>query len=193
MLNGKLKACLFVASLLFVPVAASGQEVVHALTGTVASIDAAGKTITIFADNRSAGLFKDLTNAKMPAISDKILRAVVTSADEFKKPGSYGIVFFVSQGDTRSAVALRSFGQGPFSSTEGLVVKSEDKDHAFSIADESGAVTVFKIAADTVAETMYGAVAGFKAQPHKGDKVRVTAKTIDGVNTTLFINTLVAN
>jgi hypothetical protein len=193
MLDGKLKACFFVASLLLATAAASGQEVVHALTGTVASIDATAKTISMYTDNRSAGLFKDLTNAKANIVFDKTLRALVTPADEFKKQGAYGIVFYFGQGDTRTAVALRSFGQGPFTSAEGIVAKSEAGDHSFSVTDDSGAVTTFKIASDTVAETMLGAVAGFKSQPHKGDKVHVTAKTVNGVAMALFINTLVAN
>jgi hypothetical protein len=193
MLDGKLKACFSVAFLLFATVAASGQEVVHALTGTVASSDATAKTITIFTDNRSAGLFNDLTNAKANIAFDKTLRALVTPADEFKKPGTYGIVFYFGRGDTRSAVALRSFGQGPFTSAEGIVTKSEAGDHSFSVADESGTVTSFKIAPDSVTETMMGAVAGFKSQPHKGDKVHVTAKAINGVVTALFVNTLIAN
>jgi len=193
MLDGKLKAGLLVASLLFVPVAASGQEVIHALTGTVASIDATGKTISVYTDNRSAGQFKDLTNAKASIVSDKALRALVTPADEFKKTGTYGIVFYFVQGDTKTAVAFRSIGQGPFSGAEGTIVKVEPGEHSLSIETESGAVSTFKISSDTVAETMFGAVSGLKFQPHKGDKVRVTSKAINGVDTALFVNTLVSN
>ncbi len=193
MLNGKLKAFLFVVPLLLATAAASGQEVVHALTGTVASVDATAKTISIFTDNRSPGLFKDMTNAKTSFASDKTLRPLATPPDEFKKQGTYGIVFYFGGSDTRTAVALRSLGQGPFSRTEGTVVKFEDKEHSFSVVDDSGAVKSFKIAADTVAETEFGAVAGYKLQPHKGDKVVVTAKAVDGTDIALFVNTVVAN
>jgi hypothetical protein len=193
MFNGRLKACLFVGTLLLAPLAASGQEVVHALTGTVASVDATAKTISVFTDNRSSGLFKDLTNSKSSLVSDKSLRAVATPADDFKKQGTYGIVFFFGGSDMRSAVALRSFGQGPFSRTEGTVSKFEDREHSFSVTDDSGAVKTFKIASDTVAETSFGAVAGYKIQVHKGDKVVVTSKAVDGSDAALFVNIVETN
>jgi hypothetical protein len=63
MLKGKLKTCIFAACFLLVSVAATAQEVVNALTGTVASIDAVAKTITVYTDNHSEGLFKDMTNS----------------------------------------------------------------------------------------------------------------------------------
>jgi hypothetical protein len=193
MVRGVLKVCILTGCFSLAPVAATAQEVVHALTGTVVSIDAAAKTITVYTDNRSEGLFKDMTNSNTPIEFDKNIRADATAADTFKKKGTYVIVFYYGGGDTRTAVALRSLGPGPFTKNSGTVVKFENKEHSISIADDSGAIQSFKITSDTVAETEFGAVGESKYQPHKGDQVRVTAAVVNGSAIALFINTLVAN
>ena len=192
MLKGKLKTCILAACFLFVSIAASAQEVVHALTGTVTSIDASAKTITIYTDNRSEGFFKDMTNSNTPIEFDKDIRANATAVDSFKMKGTYVIVFYFGGGGVRTAVTLRNLGAGPFSKDTGTVVKIEGK-NSISITDESGAIKSFKLNSNTVAETEYGAVIGTRYQPHKGDKVRVTATAENGSATALLINTLVAN
>jgi Cu/Ag efflux protein CusF len=192
MLKGKLKTCILAACFLFVSVAAIAQEVVHALTGTVTFIDASAKTITIYTDNRSDGFFKDMTNSNTSIEFDKDIRANATAVDSFKMKGAYVIVFYFGEDDVRTAVALRSLGAGPFSKDTGTVVKIEGK-NSISITDESGAMKSFKLTSSTVAETEYGAVIGSKYQPHKGDKVSMTATAVNGNATALFINTLLAN
>jgi hypothetical protein len=192
MMKGEFKTCILAACFLLVSVAATAQEVVHALTGTVTSIDASAKTITIYTDNRSEGLFKDMTNSKTLLEFDKDIRANATAVDSFKMKGAYVIVFYFGGGDVRTAIALRSLGAGPFSKDTGIVVKIEGK-NSISIADESGTLKSFKLTSNTVAETLYGAVIRSKYQPHKGDKVRVTATAVNGSATALLINTLVAN
>jgi len=192
MMKEILKTCLLAACFLLVSDAATAQEVVHALSGTVTSIDTSAKTITVYTDNRSEGFFKDLTNPKTPIEFDKDIRASATAVDSFKMKGAYVIVFYFGGGDVRTAVALRSLGAGPFSKDTGTIVKIGGK-NSISIADESGALKSFKLTSNTVAETVYGAMIGSKYQPHKGDKVRVTAAVVNGSKTALLVNTLVAN
>jgi hypothetical protein len=192
MMKEILKTCLLAACFLLVSDAATAQEVVHALSGTVTSIDSSAKTITVFTDNRSEGFFKDLTNPKTPIEFDKDIRASATAVDSFKMKGAYVIVFYFGEDDVRTAVALRSLGAGPFSKDTGTIVKIGGK-NSISIADESGALKSFKLTSNTVAETVYGAMIGSKYQPHKGDKVRVTAAVVNGSKTALLVNTLVAN
>lgn len=170
----------------------TAQEVVHALTGTVTSIDASAKTISIYTDNRSEGVFEDMTNSNTPIEFDKDTRANATAVDSFKMKGAYVIVFHFGGGDVLTAVALRNLGAGPFSKDTGTIVKIEGK-NSIAVADESGTIKSFKLAKNTVAETVYGSVIGFKYQPHKGDKVRMTATVVNGNETALLVNTLVAD
>ena len=183
-----LKTLTLVGCILSVAVAATAQEVVHALTGTVRSIDPASKTITIFTDNGSEGLFKDLMDPKLKIDFDKKLRTDANTADTFKDKGTYAIVYYFGDGNVRTAVALRKLGSGPFMSNLGRVVKLEGP--LLFIKDKSGLVESFKITSDTVAETEIGVVDGLKCQPRKDDQVRVVATMVNGVPTALFVKTM---
>ena len=181
---------LVVGCILSVAIAATAQEVVHALTGTVRSIDPASKTITIFTDNGSEGLFKDLTNPKLKVDFDKKLRTDASTVDTFKGKGAYAVVFYFGDGDVRTAVALRNLGSGPFTNNLGSVVRLDGREHLLFIKNKSGLVKSFKIASDTVAETDLGVVNGFKFQPQKDDQVRVVATMVNGTPTALFVRTM---
>jgi hypothetical protein len=188
MLKGILKACFFVGCFSLASGVATAQEVIHALTGTVASVDTSAMTITIYTDNRSQSVFKDQTNRPVSIEFDKNVRA--DAADAAKKEGSYVIVYYSGGIDTRTAVALRSLGSGPFTTSSGTVVKFDGKEHSISVKDESGTVESFKIAPDTVAETGVGAVGGFKLRADKGDRVRVVAAKVNDSPTALFIKAM---
>ena len=185
-----LKTLILVGCISSVAIAATAQEVVHALTGTVRSVDPAGKMITIFTDNGSEGLFKDLTNPKLKVDFDKKLRTDTSTVDTFKGEGAYVIVFYFGDGDMRTAVALRNLGSGPFTNNLGTVVRLDGREHQLFIKNKSGLVQSFKIASDTVAETDIGVVNGFKFQPQKDNEVRVVATIVNGTPTALFVRTM---
>jgi hypothetical protein len=192
MMKGNLKAGILTACFLFVSLSTTAQEVVHALTGSVVSIEASAKTIGVYTDSHSESTFKDMTNPNTPINFDKNIRTIATSADSFNTKGAYVIVFYYGGGDERTAVALRGLGPGPFSQDIGTIVKIEGR-KSISVADGSGSIKSFKLTSNTVAETDYGAVIGSKYQPHQGDKIRVTASVVNGNEVALFINSLVAN
>ncbi len=166
--------------------AVMAQEVVHALTGTVSSIDPVGKTITVFLDGGSQGVFKDMTNSKTSLAVDKKLLASATTAEAFNKNGAYVIVFYFGGTDARTAVALRSLGTGPFTAMEGTVARAEGR--ALSVQDKSGAVQTFKLSAETVAETYAGAADGLKFQAQKDSHVRVVGTSQNGDLVALFVS-----
>jgi len=170
-------------------VSVKAQEVVHALTGTIKSIDANGKTITIFTDKGSEATFQCLTNPQTRLVFDKKIRADAKAADTFKDMG-YVIVFYFGNSEVKTAVALRALGTGPFTSGAGTVVKFDPRAHSVSIKDESGAIQSFKLTTDTVAETGVGVLDGFKFHSNEGDKVRVVAKAEDGSPAAVFIHAM---
>ena len=165
---------------------AGAQQVVHALTGTVSSIDNAAKTITIFQDTGTQGEFSDATNSKPHLAIDKKIALDSTAADAFKKTGAYVVIFYYGNDTSRTAVALKNLGAGPFSSVTGTVVKFEGK-RSISVEDSTGATQTFKISQDTIGEGYLGAVDGYKFQVSKGDKVRLVASTESGSPNALFI------
>src|SRR6185369_13386054 len=182
--------CVFAGCLGPLTLAAGGQQVVHALTGTVSSMDDLSKTLIVFQDNGSEGQFKDMTTAKTRVVIDKKIELDTTSVEANKKKGTYVIVFYYGDNDERTAVALKNLGAGPFTSAEGTVTKFEGKQHAITVQDKSGAQQTFRIAEKTVAEGYMGAMDGFKFQPSKGDRVRVVGTTDGGAVTALFMRVM---
>lgn len=169
--------------------AVAAQEVVHALVGTVTSIDSAAKAITVKPYDGSESLFKDRIGSKTRIEFDKNIRADSTSAVEFKKSGTGVMVYYFGVGTARAAVALRNLGSGPFTRSVGTVLKFESKEHSISIKESSGTAETFKITSDTVAETDEGAIEGLKLRPQTGDLVQITATAANGGQTALLINT----
>jgi hypothetical protein len=181
-------ACVFSVCLGLTCHRAVAQQVIHAITGTVSSIDPADKTITVFLDGGSEGVFKDMTNSKTPTSFDKRILVDSTAVDAFKKKGAYVIVFYFGGRDTRTAVALRSLGPGPFTAVDGTVAKFEGRDHSISVDDKSGATQTFRVTVETVAEGNFGAVDGLKFQAQKGDHVRIVGTSQNGSPTALFVS-----
>ena len=189
MLKGLARSCMYAVCLALVSVPMGAQEVVHALTGTVSSINNTAKTITVLQDNGSMGVFQG-PNAKARFEFDKKIAAETTAANRFDQQGAYVIVFYFGDGDGRTAVALKNLGKGPFSSTEGVVERFDGHSHFITVRDNAGTVLTFKIDDGTVAEGNLGVVEGRKFAAEKGDHVRVVSSNDNGVLTALFLRDL---
>jgi hypothetical protein len=188
MLKAFVAACAVVCSTAALSVPSSAQEIIHALTGTVSSIDNAGKTITIFQDSGSGGVvYQQMNNPKTRIAFDKHIQPETVSATQFDKQGAYVIVFYFGGDSNRTVVALESLGTGPFQSTNGTVSHYDGHGHTVTIEDESGKPQTFKIVDKTVAETGMGAVDGASFHADKGDHVRIVSSTVDGTPTALFV------
>jgi hypothetical protein len=188
MVNGLLRVGVLAACASLMCAVAPAQEVVHALTGTVRFVDANSKTITVITDDKSEGQFKDLTDSKPPAEFDKRTGDGAAGAITSDKVGEYVIVFYYGGGEMRRVVLLRNLGRGPFTQNRGTVVKFDNKERVVSVKDESGKIDSYKITADTVAETAFGAQGGSKFSPRKGDQIKVIAVDENGSPTAVFIN-----
>jgi hypothetical protein len=188
MLNGLLRVGVLAGCASLVCAAAPAQEIVHALTGTVRFVDTSAKTITVITDDKSEGQFKDDTDSKPPAEFDRKTSADTTGTSTSDKVGAYVIVFYYGGEDMRRAVLLQNLGRGPFTQNRGTVVKFDNKEHVVTVKDESGQIVTYKITADTVAETAFGAQGGFKYVPRKGDQIKVIAVDANGSPTAVFIN-----
>ena len=189
MLRAVMKACVIAGCLVSLPILSAAQQVVHALTGTVSSIDKAAQTVAVLQDVGGGGIFQSLSNSKTRLDFDKKIAAGTIAADAFKDNGAYVIVFYFGGSDNRTVVAFKNLGPGPFSSTVGKVQKLE-RSRSISVQDESGAVQTFKIGPETIAESYAGAVDGTKFQAQSGDRVRIVSAMVDGSPTALFVRNM---
>lgn len=185
MLRALVKFCLLAGCVVSLSGTMAAQEVVHALTGTVSSIDKAANTVAVLQDVGGDHMFQSTSKGKVRLAFDKKVEAGTISADAFKDQGAYVIVFYYG-GDNRTAVAFKNLGPGPFASTVGTVKKCE-RSRMLSVEDESGKLQTFKITPDTVAEGYAGAMDGSRFQVDNGDKVRIVSTVVDGNPTALFV------
>ncbi len=186
MFRALVKFCLLTGCVISLQVSLAAQEVVHALTGTVSSIDKATHSIAVLQDVGGSNVFQDLTNPKTRFDFDKKVQAGTIAADAFNANGAYVIVFYIGMSDNRTAVAFKNLGAGPFSSAVGTIKKFE-RGRSVTVQDESGALQTFKITPDTVAEGYAGAVDGSRFQAQAGDKVRIVSGVVGGAPAALFI------
>ena len=182
-----LGVCILSCSLLFAGSQLVAQEIVHALCGTVSSINTANQTITLFQDSGSPATFRVMASSGVRIAFDKKIANDVTAAREFQKKGAYVVLFYFGTDDNRTAVALKSLGTGPFSSTTGEVIDWNGHSHKLSVRDKDGAMHSFVIDAQTVAETYMGVVNGSKLDLDRGERVRLVSSSSGDKSTVLFI------
>ena len=179
--------CVCLGCLVSLAASASGQEVIHALTGSVISVNQETKVITVLQDNGSRAEFHGKPNPKTRVAFDKSVADGTIAAEQFNGQGAYIIVFYYGSTPEKTAVALKDLGAGPFVSTEGTVTKFDVHAHSLMVQDSTGTVQTIRLTSDTVVESNFGAVDGMKFQAQKGDRVRVVAVKADGAPTALFV------
>jgi hypothetical protein len=192
MSRGILNVCFLAGCLLLACLSAAAQQVIHALVGTVSSVDSTAKTITIVTDDGSEDRFNEMLNSRGKIVFDKSARTDAAAAAAFMKTGEHVLVYYFGFGIQRTVVALRSLGPGPFITSAGTVVGLDRKAHALSIKDQSGQVESFQIASDAAVDTSMGAEGAVDFRPAKNDSVRVTAAVVNGNKTAVFISALAA-
>lgn len=166
---------------------AMAQERIHAVSGTVTSINPKIGMIEIDTDDGSSGHFKWTKHQEASFDFDKDLKADATDPDKFTATGAHVILYFFGNDEVRTAVALHVLGSGPFESDKGTVVKVNRHDHLIVIKTDSGAEASFRIDPKTVADTTNGVVEGFKLDFDKGEPVQVTATPSGADKTALLI------
>jgi hypothetical protein len=176
-----------ISSLFLLPLQTRAQEIVHALCGTVSSINPANKTITLFQDSGSPTTFSINSSPDTRVAFDKKVSNEVTAAKDFQKEGAYVIMFYFGMRENRTAVAVKNLGAGPFSSTTGEITDWNKRTQTISVRGKDGAVHSFKFDPQTVAETYQGAVDGSRLDANNGDQVRLVSSSRGGTPTVLFI------
>jgi len=178
---------ILVSSLVFLPLPSRAQEIVHALCGTVSSINPADQTITLFQDTGSPAIFSMKRPSSARVAFDKKVANEVTAAKEFQKQGAYVILFYYGVQENRTAVAVKNLGAGPFSSATGEVTEWNGRTQTISVRGQDGAVHSFKFDPQTVAETYQGVVDGSHFDVNKGEQVRLVSSKKGETPTVLFI------
>jgi hypothetical protein len=190
-MQGKIvRCCVVLLSLGLASYQAKAQEIVHALTGMLTSVNPKTSTLHVATDDGSDGLFKIFTDKGTQLSFQKNVKAESVPAAGFTKTKTQVLVFYIGDDAERTAVALEDLGAGPFVKTVGTVVKLDRHAHILTVKDSTGVEQTFHIDAKTVGEATNGVLEGEKFDADKGAKVRVIASTENGAETALFIRAL---
>jgi hypothetical protein len=187
MMRALFKACFFVTCFALAIQTAQAQTKVHAVSGTVTSINPKIEMIEITTDDGSSAHFRWLKKSDGAIDFDKTVSADTVPVEKFTTKGTHVIVYYFGEGDVRTAVALRDLGDGSLEKSIGTVVKLNRHERVLIIKNSSGAEESFHVDPRTVADTATGVVEGFKSDFSKGDQVRVTAAQTNGSATALLI------
>jgi len=189
MLKRAVTICLVVAGMAAGSVAAKAQWVIHALGGTVQSVGAAGKTMTVRTDDGSPGDFRFPQKSNLNVSFDKDVRAETTDADKENGIGHQVILFFFGVDEVRTAVAVQDLGTGPFVKLAGTVVSFNKHDHTLTMQTPAGGQQTFVVTDKTVLDTADGVLPGRRFHASKGDHLRLLAETKDGQLQAMLIRT----
>ena len=104
--------------------AASAQEIVHALSGTVTHIDPQSRTMQVKTNDGSEGSFSFPAAKGSTEVSfDRDVKDRTVPVDTFNKPDEQVIVYYYGNGSVRTAVAVQDLGTAPLDVVEGTVTK----------------------------------------------------------------------
>ncbi len=188
MMKAIFRACFVATCFTFAFSFAHAQQRVHAVSGTVTSINAKISMISVETDDGTSGHFRWVKASDGAINFDKAVSADSTAADKFTTKGNHVIVYYFGEGTVRTVVALHDLGDGSMDKTTGTVVKLNRHDHLLTIKNSAGAELTYRLDPKTVADTANGVSQGFKFDLNKGDSVRVIAAAqATGSGTALLI------
>jgi len=181
------KTCFVALFLSLATLAAAAQQRVHAASGVVTAIRPKIRMIELDMDDGTSGHFKWLSKSDPPIEFDKSVSTDAVAADQFATLKVHVILYYVGEGDVRTAVAVRALGDAPLNTANGTVVKLNRHDRQLTIKTSTGTEESFRLDPKTVGDTENGVAQGLKFDFNKGNPVRVTFTASDGGETALLI------
>lgn len=167
---------------------AYAQQCIHAVSGTVTSINTKVGMVDIETDDGTSGHFRWVKTSDGSINFDKAVRVNSAAADRFTTTGNHVIVYYFGEGTVRTAVALHNLGDGSMHKSTGRVVNLNRHDHLLTTKDSEGKELSYHLDPKTVADTASGVSQGLKFDLSKGASVRVIAATAaTGSGTALLI------
>ena len=168
--------------------AAPAQEVIHALTGVVTTVDSAAHTLTLTSSDGTQTVFRDETGDHPRYDFDKTLQASSKDCADFDKKGDRVIVYYFGDGLQRRAVAIKDLGETPLKVSTGTVTHWDHHHHVVTIKGPDGKTQTFQLDNNTAVDTPTGVVNGDKFGPENGDQVSIKYLDKDGNNEAVYLS-----
>ncbi len=167
--------------------AAQCQMVVHAVSGTVTSIDPKGQHMSVAVDGQSDYNFTVASGKAVPLSFDPELRREAVDANQFRKAGDYVVVYYYGVDAELTAVAVKDIGKNGVEKTTGTVAGFDKHKRELTVKGNDGSTQEFRLSDTGVIDTGMGLESGRRYDPQRGTRVRVTAVDNGGEKTAMFV------
>lgn len=169
--------------------AASAQQMIHAVSGTVKAIYPKAYMLEIVTDDGSSGHFQWEAKPNKKVDFNKDVSADATAIESFSHKGAHVIVYYYGQGEIRNVVAVHDLGDTTVTALQGSVVKLDKHDRVLTIKVDSGTEQQLHLDPKTVVDTTTSGVQqGFRYGLDKGQAVSVTTTESNGTQMALLIS-----
>ncbi len=186
MLKNCLPSILLAGLVAFGTQTASGQMVVHAVSGIVKTINPASKSIDVDLEDGSKAHFKT-SSKRVPLSFDNDLRGDAVDASAYTQLDAFVVVYYYGFGDDRTAVAIKDLGKDTFQKFNGTVTAFDKHSRILTVKTLKAGTVKFHISEKAVIDTGASLQSGQKFSPGKGYTVRLTATGSGDEYTAVFI------
>lgn len=161
------------------------QQVVHAMGGTITTVDAKALTFTMQSDQGYSTIFHALPRAKADAMLDKQIVALSSPADLLAKVGDHVVILYVGDNTVLSALAIENLGANPIAQHEGTVSGFDRHSHVVTLKGNP-TPDALTLSEKTVVDTPDGVTTGLKYRPSKGDHLHI--QSAQGAQDAIFLS-----
>jgi hypothetical protein len=168
MIKALFRACFVATCFTFALSIAHAQHRLHAVSGTVTSINAKVGMVDIETDDGTSAHFRWVKASDGSINFDKAVRANSTAVDKFRTADDHVIVYYFGEGTIGTAVALHDLGDGSMDESTGRVVNLNGHDRLLTVKDSAGTELSYHLDPKTIADTASGVSQGLKFDLSKG-------------------------
>jgi hypothetical protein len=165
-----------------------GQEIVHAMAGTLTRIDPAGGSLTLKLPDQSTETFELKTVLSAQISFDKTLREESVTPSELPHGDTNAIVYYFGLSPL-IAVAVKDLGKGAATIT-GTVARADKAKRSIETKTAKGGENTCYLTKDTTVETSSGAVDGTRYSPQSGERVSMICTEKGGREEAEFVQSL---
>ena len=152
-----------------------GDDVVHAVSGTVKKIDSGAKTVAIETSDGGEHIFKYSDTTVVHASKDVAHGAKTGSVDTYMagKEGTHVVVHYTEKGAAKTATGIDDLGRETVKESKGTVTHVDKAARTVTVKTGDGVEDTYHVAKDATVDTEHGVAKGTTWTIKEGDKVTV--------------------
>jgi hypothetical protein len=183
-----IKALASAAVLVFAAQILCAQEIVHAIAGSIASVNPANGSFTLQLPDNSYSSFNFKPNPSTRISLAKTLREGPGTVSVLPKQATHVIVYYYGLAPM-IAISVKDLGED-VESISGAITSADKAARSITVQPDSGGADTCRFVTATTIETSLGAVDAAKYSPRRGERVNMVCSSQAGTEVAQFIQRL---